>query len=99
MSSRAVIEAKVIVTARLQPLEIGGHTVHQVGAPWHWGSQGASIGDSANDLLGLALDPNVHIQDTKSQTCDILPGRRPRGPARLAFVAEHRAGNQSGERT
>ncbi len=36
------------------------------------------------------LDPNVHIQD-KVGTCDVQPGRRPRGPALVAFVAEYRA--------
>ena len=42
---------------------------------------GFATGDSANDLLGLALDPNVHIGEYKAQTCDVRPGRRPRGPA------------------
>jgi formate dehydrogenase major subunit len=35
-------------------------------------------------------DPNVHIQETKAATCDIRPGRRPRGPALLAHVEEYR---------
>jgi len=52
--------------------------VHQVGLPYHWGFQGLSKGDAANDLYGLVLDPNVHIQDDKAATCDIRPGRRPR---------------------
>jgi formate dehydrogenase major subunit len=43
-------------------------------------------GDSANDLLSLALDPNVHIGEYKVATCDIRPGRRPRGPALVEFV-------------
>jgi formate dehydrogenase major subunit len=29
----------------------------------------------------------VHIQEAKAVTCDIRPGRRPRGPALPAFVA------------
>ncbi len=37
-------------------------------------------GDSVNDLLPFALDPNVLIQESKVATCDIRPGRRPRGP-------------------
>ena len=41
-------------------------------------------------LFGLALDPNVHIQEVKALAADILPGRRPRGPARLELVAEYR---------
>jgi formate dehydrogenase major subunit len=43
-------------------------------------------GDSANDLSGLFLDPNVHIQEVKAFTCDIRPGRRPRGAALPAYV-------------
>jgi formate dehydrogenase major subunit len=57
--------------------------------PYHWGSKGQVTGDSANDLLGLGLDPNVHIQDTKSQMCDIIPGRRPTGARRRRFVEEY----------
>jgi formate dehydrogenase major subunit len=38
----------------------------------------------------VALDNNVHISEYKVATCDIRPGRRPRGPARLAFVEEYR---------
>ncbi len=36
------------------------------------------------------LDPNVHIQEVKAFTCDIRPGRRPRGRALPAFVQRHR---------
>jgi formate dehydrogenase major subunit len=39
----------------------------------------------------MALDPNVHIQEVKALTCDIRPGRRPRGAALPAFVARHRS--------
>ena len=49
-----------------------------------------TTGDSANDLFPVALDPNVHIQEVKAFTCDIRPGRRPRGPALPKFVAEIR---------
>ncbi len=59
------------------------------GLPYHWGANGLVTGDSVNDLVGVALDPNVHIQD-KVGTCDIRPGRRPRGPALVAFVDEYR---------
>jgi formate dehydrogenase major subunit len=38
----------------------------------------------------MALDPNVHIQEVKALTCDIQPGRRPRGSALPEFVAELR---------
>ena len=77
-SSRATIEARVLVTDRIAPLTVQGRTLHQVGLPYHWGWKGLSTGDAANDLFGLALDPNVHIQEVKAATCDIRPGRRPR---------------------
>jgi formate dehydrogenase major subunit len=47
-------------------------------------------GDSANDLLPLVLDNNVHISEYKVATCDIRPGRRPRGAARLKLVEDYR---------
>jgi formate dehydrogenase major subunit len=81
-TERATIEARVLVTERIRPLAVDGGTVHQVGLPYHWGSKGLVTGDAANDLLSLALDPNVHIQDDKAATCDIRPGRRRRGPTR-----------------
>src|SRR6185312_15147334 len=90
---RAAIEARVMVTERVTPLTIGSHPprrVHQVGLPYHWGSRGIVTGDSANDLLGLALDPNVHIGEYKAQTCDVRAGRRPRGPALGALVDDYR---------
>ena len=52
--------------------------------------RGRVTGDSANDLLGVTLDPNVHIQESKAGSCDIAPGRRPQGAALLRFVEEYR---------
>jgi formate dehydrogenase major subunit len=92
-TTRTVIEARVLVTDRLRPLRIGSHpprTVHQVGLPYHWGRKGLVTGDSANELLPLVLDRNVHISEYKAATCDIRPGRRPRGPALRELVAEYR---------
>ena len=54
--------------------------MHQIGLPWHWGPNGLTTGDAANELSHLALDPNVHIQEVKAMAVDIQPGRRPRGP-------------------
>ena len=53
-------------------------------------------GDSANDLLGLVLDPNVHIGEYKVATCDIRPGRRPRGPALTTYVEGYRRRARAG---
>jgi formate dehydrogenase major subunit len=89
VTSRTAIEARVLVTDRLAPLEVQGRTVHQVGLPYHWGSAGLSRGDSANDLFPIVLDPNVHIQEVKAATCDIRPGRRPRGADLVAFVERY----------
>jgi formate dehydrogenase major subunit len=90
VTARSAIEARVLVTERLRPLKVQGRAVHQVGLPYHWGTSGLVRGDSANDLFALALDPNVHIQEVKAATCDVLPGRRPRGPALRDFVERHR---------
>jgi formate dehydrogenase major subunit len=89
VSPRAAIEARVLVTERMRPLRVGGRTIHQIGLPYHWGPNGISTGDAANELLPIILDPNVHIQPTKADTCDIRPGRRPRGPGRLALVESY----------
>jgi formate dehydrogenase major subunit len=98
VSSRTAIEARVMVTDRVAPLEVQGRTVHQVGLPYHWGRKGLSTGDSANDLFPLALDPNVHIQEVKAATCDIRPGRRPRGPALVELVGDYRRRAEAPER-
>jgi formate dehydrogenase major subunit len=90
VTSRSAVEARVMVTERMTPLQIGEgderRTLHQVGLPYHWGSAGMATGDSANDLLGVTLDPNVQIGEYKASTCDVRPGRRPRGPARRELV-------------
>jgi formate dehydrogenase major subunit len=90
ISARQAVEARVLVTSRIKPLEIQGRTMHLVGTPYHWGGVGIVTGDSANELLPLALDNNVHISEYKVATCDIRPGRRPRGRARLELVEEYR---------
>jgi formate dehydrogenase major subunit len=89
VSSRNAIEARVMVTDRMKPLTVQGRRVHHVGLPYHWGPNGYSTGDAANELAHLALDPNVHIQEVKALTCDIRPGRRPRGPALRDLVREY----------
>lgn len=90
VTSRAVVEARVVVTDRIPPLRVEDRVVHQVWLPYHWGTTGLVRGDSANDLFGVVVDPNVFIQETKVATCDVRPGRRPRGPALLDFLAGYR---------
>jgi len=90
ITARAAIEAKVMVTERLAPLRIEGRVVHQLWMPYHWGGEGLVTGDSANDLIGITLDPNVLIQESKVGTCDIQPGRRPTGRDLLRYVQGYR---------
>ncbi|MBB4943992.1 formate dehydrogenase major subunit [Streptosporangium album] len=94
VTSRTAIEARVLVTARVRPLRIEGRTIHQVGLPYHWGwgSGGLVTGDVTNDLTPIVLDPNVYIQEGKAMTCDLRPGRRPRGKALLDLMEEYRHG-------
>jgi formate dehydrogenase major subunit len=91
VTARTAIEARVLVTERMVPLQIDGKEFHQIGLPYHWGVGSSALvsGDSANDLFGVTLDPNVHIQETKVASCDIRPGRRPTGPALRRFVEDY----------
>lgn len=92
VSPRAVVEARVLVTDRMTPLQINGRTVHQIGLPYHWGVGGDAVvsGDSANDLVNVTLDPNVQIQEDKVGLCDIRPGRRPVGAEKEKLVDAYR---------
>jgi formate dehydrogenase major subunit len=94
VTARSAVEGRIMVTDRLSPLRIDGQVLHQVWLPYHWGSGGMVTGDSANDLLGISLDPNVLIQESKVGTCDVQPGRRPTGRQLLDYVAgyQRRAG-------
>ncbi len=74
---RGEIEARAMVTRRMQPLRVGGRVVHQIGLPFHWGFQGKSKGSITNDLAHMALEPNVSIEEAKAFTCNIRPGRLP----------------------
>ena len=101
-TARAQIEARVLVTDRIKPLKMGKRTFHAIGLPYHWGRNGLARGDSANELLGLAADPNVSIMNSKAHTANIEPGRKkkevvfegPRLPGNelrdLRIVGDHR---------
>jgi len=90
VTSRAAVDARVFVTERMRPLRVDDHVVHQIWMPYHWGGSGLIDGDVVNDLLGVVADPNVFIQESKVATCDIRPGRRPRGPALLQYLMDYR---------
>jgi formate dehydrogenase major subunit len=89
VTARTAIEARVLVTERIAPLQVQGRKLHQVGLPYHWGSRGLTTGGSANDLFPIVLDPNVHIQEVKAASCDVRPGRRPRGVALRRLVESY----------
>jgi formate dehydrogenase major subunit len=72
---RASIEARVLVTNRLKPIQLNGKTIHQVGLPYHWGYSGGVKGAVTNDLLVISQEPNVRIMETKALVCDIVPVR------------------------
>jgi formate dehydrogenase major subunit len=90
ITSRTAVDARVFVTDRMRPLRIEDRVVHQIWMPYHWGGNGLVDGDVVNDLIGVVLDPNVFIQESKVATCDIQPGRRPRGSALLDYIAAYR---------
>src|SRR5579885_1445610 len=68
---RGAVEARALVTERLQPLVIAGRTVHQVGMPWHFGFGGLARGGIANELSALVEDPNSLIHEGKAFTCNL----------------------------
>jgi formate dehydrogenase major subunit len=80
----------------MKPLQVEGRVAHQVGLPYHWGARGIAKGDVVNDLFSLVLDPNVHIQEVKAASCDVIPGRRPRGEELPEFVASYRLRAEGG---
>lgn len=80
---RAIVEARVMVTDRIKPLQVAGRMIHQIGLPYHFGTNGLVQGDIVNDLLAISEEPNVRIMETKALLCDIRPGRRPQGKQAL----------------
>ncbi len=80
---RSIVEARVLVTDRIKPMQVAGRTVHHVGLPYHFGTNGLVKGDMVNDLLPISEEPNVRIMETKALLCDIRPGRRARGKQAL----------------
>ena len=78
-SMRGIIEARALVTSRMQPLDILGNRVQQVGVPYHWGYRGLVKGDIANDLVAISEEPNVRISEKKVLLCNVVAGRRAQG--------------------
>jgi formate dehydrogenase major subunit len=72
---RGEIEARALVTPRLQPLSIDGQQVHVVGMLWGFGYKGEAVGASSNLLSPMALAANADIQGAKSFVCNLRLGR------------------------
>ncbi len=73
-TARGTVRARALVTRRMQPFNIDGKIVHEIGLPWHWGWQGVASGDVTNNLTALVGDPNVSIHEAKVFTCNIEKG-------------------------
>src|SRR5207249_11035366 len=88
---RAAIEARALVSRRIRVLRVNGKSVHQVALPYHYGTAGLVRGGAANDLLTISGEPNVTIMEAKACTCNIVPGRLPRGHAFAEFLNKYEA--------
>src|SRR5207302_7652661 len=86
---RGAIEARALVSRRMRPLHLNGQLVHQIALPFHFGTDGRVRGDAANDLLAISGEPNVTIMEAKAATCNIIPGRLPRGPAFEQWIKKY----------
>jgi formate dehydrogenase major subunit len=73
---RGAIDARALVTPRVQPLVIDGGIVHQVGLPYHFGGRGLVRGDVVNDLVAISEEPNVRIMEAKGLLCRVSAADR-----------------------
>jgi formate dehydrogenase major subunit len=89
VSLRGAIEARALVSRRIRPMRLNGKTVHQVAAPFHFGTSGPVAGDAVNDLGPISGEPNVTIQESKAMLCNIVPGHLPRGAAFLEWLERY----------
>ena len=69
-------------------------SLHQVGLPWHWGPNGYTTGDAANELRTCRSIRTCTSRRSRRWPATSAPGRRPRGPALREFVRayQERAG-------
>jgi formate dehydrogenase major subunit len=74
-SPRGQIEARAMVTPRVQPLTVGGRTVHQIGLPIHFSYEGEVTGGQANELIPVVAEPNVSMHEGKAFMCQVSRGR------------------------
>jgi formate dehydrogenase major subunit len=95
VTPRGAVQARAAVTPRTQTLTVDGREVHQVGLPFHWGYSGLVKGGSANDLVAISEEPNVHIMESKALTCAVLRGDRASNAATVATLVGVSAGRPS----
>jgi formate dehydrogenase major subunit len=77
-TARGAVETRALITSRLQPLDLNGRRIYQIGMPWHFGWQGYATGQVANMLTAVVGDPNTTIHEGKAFTCNLRKGRLPR---------------------
>ncbi len=67
-SPRGRLACTAVVTHRFQSMKVGGHTVHQVGIPWHFGWRWPVGGteESVNILVATTTDPVSEIPEYKA---------------------------------
>ena len=76
--------------ARRRPRRCTRSACPTTGAPTGW-----SRATRPTSCSRRSLDLNIHISEYKAATCDIRPGRRPRGPRAAALVEDYRRGAAS----
>jgi formate dehydrogenase major subunit len=89
VSLRGAIQARALVSRRIRPMHLNGKIVHQIAAPFHFGTTGPVTGDAVNDLGPISGEPNVTIQESKAMLCNIVPGRLPRGREFLEWLERY----------
>jgi formate dehydrogenase-N alpha subunit len=70
-TARGEIEVFALVTGRFKPFTVDGHTVHQVGIPYHFGFMGLGKGAIANTLTPHVGDANTMIPEYKAFLCEV----------------------------
>jgi formate dehydrogenase major subunit len=90
-SPRGEIEARAMVTPRVQPLTIEGKTVHQIGVPIHFSYEGEVTGGQANELIPMVTEPNVSMHEGKALMCQVRKGRLAEPSNKPTIPVEKRA--------
>jgi formate dehydrogenase major subunit len=76
VTPRGAVEARAMITPRIQSLTVDGKIIEHVGLPFHWGYSGLVKGDIGNDLIAISEEPNARIMETKGLLCAVLRGTR-----------------------